>query len=88
MILIRSVTSADGAIVTGQIRIRKLIFVAAAAADSVTLKDGKGVTTVVLNGGAATSSQSCDFGDEGLFLPSGHQVTAITAGDTLYIYGM
>lgn len=87
MVLIRAVTSADGAAVTGQIRIRKLVYLAALAADTVTLKDGKGNTVWSANGGAATSSQSFDFTDEGLFLPSGHQVSAISANDTLYIYG-
>jgi hypothetical protein len=87
MVLLRRVTSADGAVVTGQIKIKKIVYLAALAADTVTLKDGAGNTVWAANGGAATSSQSFDFIDDPLNLPSGHQVSAISSSDVLYLYG-
>lgn len=87
MVLLRRVTSADGAVVTGQIRIKKIVYLAALAADTVTLQDGAGNTVWSANGGAATSSQNFDFQDDGLFLPGGHKVSAISASDVLEIYG-
>lgn len=87
MVLLRRVTSADGAVVTGPIRIKKIVYLAALAADTVTLQDGAGNTVWSANGGAATSSQSFDFIDDPLFLPSGHKVSAISASDVLQIYG-
>jgi hypothetical protein len=86
MVFSRAVTSADGAVVTGDVRIRKLVFNAAAAADTCAIKNAAGTVILTLNGSAATSSQECDFGEEGLKLIGGYQVSAITAGDTLYVF--
>lgn len=87
MVLIRSVTSADGAVVTGQIRIKKLVWDVALAADTLTLQDSAANAIITLNGGAATSTLSVDFNDEGLFMPSGHKVSQISANGKLFIYG-
>lgn len=87
MVLLRRVTSADGAVVTGQIKIKKIVYLAALAADTVTLQDGAGNTIWSANGGAATSSQNFDFIDDPLFSSSGHKVSAISASGVLYLYG-
>ena len=85
MQFLRRVTSADGAVVTGQIRIRKINYNAALAADTVTLQDSAGNVIWAANGTAATSSQTFDFAD-GMVL-NGHKVSAISASDVLFIYG-
>lgn len=87
MVLLRRVTSADSSVVTGQIKIKKIVYLAALAADTVTLQDGAGNTVWSANGGAATSSQNFDFIDDPLNLPSGHKVSAISGSDVLYLYG-
>lgn len=87
MVLLRRVTSADGAVVTGQIKIKKIVYLAALAADTVTLQDGAGNAVWSANGGAATSSQNFDFTDDPLFLTAGHKVSQISASDVLYLYG-
>lgn len=87
MVLLRRVTSADSSVVTGQIKIKKIVYLAALAADTVTLQDGAGNTIWQANGGAATSSQNFDFINDPLFSGNGHKVSAISSSDVLLIYG-
>jgi hypothetical protein len=90
MILLRSVSSTDGAVVAGQLKLRKLIWSPTAAA-TFTLKDGGGNTILVLTP-AAAGVVSLDFGDEGLYFSAtganaGHQVTTLTGGGAVQFFG-
>jgi hypothetical protein len=88
MVLLRRVTSADGAVVTGQLRVAKIVYCAALAADTVVIQDNAGNTIFQANGNAATSTQTFDFSDGGgLFFLNGHKVSTISASDVLLIYG-
>ena len=84
--LLRAVSSADGAVVTGQIVIKKLNWSPTGAA-SLVLKDGAGNTKLTLTPPAA-AVVDINFEDGGLFFgATGHQVSSLSGGGTVYLYG-
>jgi hypothetical protein len=86
MLQLRAVSSADGGVVAGQIKIRKLVWSPTAAASFI-LQDGAGNTILTLTPPAA-AVVNIDFGDEGLtFGATGHKVSTLSGGGTVYLYG-
>lgn len=88
MVLIRKVTSADGAVVTGQLNVKKLYWKSPATiADTCVIQDGAGNEVITLVCEVALQSQVVDFINEGLFFkPTGIKVSTLASGN-LYIYG-
>ena len=87
MVLVRKVTSADGAVVTGQMNIRKLYWKSPATiADTCVIQDSAGNEIITLVCEVALQSQVVEFPQEGFYIkPAGMKVSTLASGN-LYIY--
>lgn len=88
MQFLRAVTSTDSNVYGNTFRLRKLIWTSPGASESVVIKNGAGTVVVTLATGTSNVADypPVDFGEEGLVMTGGMQVTTLGAG-TLYVYG-
>jgi hypothetical protein len=85
MVLIRTATSTDSSVVGPTFMLRKILW-SPTGAGTFTLKDGNGNAVVVLTPPAA-AIVNIDFPEEGLRMLNGSQLTTLTGGGTVQIYG-
>jgi hypothetical protein len=87
VIFYRSLSSADGATVAGQVKLRKICWSPTGAGSFVLQSNGVTVLTLTP---AAAGIVNIDFPEEGLLLGLGAggttQVTTLTGGGTVYLY--
>jgi len=83
MIFYRSLSSADGAVVTGQIKLRKIMWSPTGAGSLVLQNNG---TTILTLTPPAAAIVNVDFPEEGLLLYGNHQFSTLSGGGTVYLY--